>query len=190
MARAGRNGRVRFNAVMSKMTRTETKPTCRKMSPNEWVVEVVKKSVGARAQDGVLSKEDIVGDVLLSLLDQGGFNWEEEEIVVFARKMARAMTMKHAFRVERHREGFGFDGDEQFAIELRQVTEPFQEISYRAKEAVGFLNAIPTNSRAVLKILCDGGNPIDIAEEFGVSPVAAITLIKEAREHINRVDPA
>lgn len=191
MRPSSRNKRVQRNATFKKITgEVDERPTAPKRSREEWVIRCVSRFIGTRKD--LVTADDLASDILMELLDAGGFSWDEEEIEQFCRKRTSSMILKCLYRKERPECEFvaGFDdGRASRLIEIAGVSAAHQETHVHASDARRLLRAIPNAQRAAMEILCDGGNPIDVAEELGITAWAAITLIKEAREYVSRVDP-
>lgn len=64
-----------------------------------------------------------------------------------------------------------------------------QEIEYDAGVARRLMEALPDEDRAVLEILVDGGDALDVATELRMKPKQAIQAIRRARRHAGLVDP-
>lgn len=186
---ASRNKRVRVNAGLKGITKTvDDRPTAKRTSKEEWVLRCVARAVGTKGN--FVTADDVASDIILELLDAGGFNWEEEEIERFCRKRAAYMVLRHISRRERSECEFSLQDGEAFNIfNIVAVQRSMQDTVVDAHNAADLLPLLPTQHRAALEILCDGGNPLDVAEELGMTPWDAIVLIKEAREWIGRVGP-
>jgi len=65
-----------------------------------------------------------------------------------------------------------------------------QEMAYDAGVARRLMEALPDEDRAVLEILVDGGDALDVAAELKMKPKQAIQAIRRARRHVGLVDPA
>jgi hypothetical protein len=189
MRRSSRNRRVRINAGLKNITKEwDDRPSSNRRSREQWVIECVTRAIGTRAS--LVTSDDIASDVILELLDSGGFNWDEAEIEQFCKKRVSSLSARILGRREIPECEFINGNDERIPIFERDAIElPKQETCYQAQEAIRLLRQIPSKQRAALEILCDGGNPINVAEELGVTPWEAITLIKEGRLFIDRVDP-
>ena len=192
MRRFSRNARVRVNARMADTVKLiDPRPTSTRRTKEEWVIRRVTEIVGTKAGPGFVRADDVASDIILMLLDAGGFLWEDEEIEDFCRRKAAYMVLQYVSRRERSECEFTFENGEAMRIvDLASFVPAHQMTICEAREAEGFLRAIPKQQRQALEILCDGGNPIDVAEEMGVTPWAAIALIKEGRDYVGRVDPA
>lgn len=188
---ASRKNRVRVNARLSAMARTiDDRPTRNKQSSEQWVITLVTRIVGTKVGVGSICSDDIASDIILQLLDAGGFGWEEEEIIEFCRKKASAALVAFKFRKEVSACEFeNLEGENFFFDKILGSYPPEQDLIVDAKTAMRQVQAIPNQQRQALEILCDGGNPIDVAEEMNITPWLAIKLIKEGREYVDRVDP-
>lgn len=191
LRKTGRNGRVRRNACSRATTLAILdRPNKPKISHEEWVIRLVTQIVGTKRGAGHVMADDIASDVIMLLLDAGGFAWDAEDIEVFCKKAAAKLSSKAFFRQEIPECEFTNVDGQPFEITKLMGSYPApQEIICDSRTAVRRLRAIPDQQRQALEILCDGGNPIDVAEEMNLTPWAAIAIIKEAREYIDRVDP-
>lgn len=183
--------RRRWNAITGQMVGHDDGRLCgSKISKEQWVVQIVTRIVGTKAGEGFVTADDVVSDILLKLLDAGGFSWEEKDIEDFCRRKASYAVLRYLRRKERNecefsnRDGEGFD-----IISIAGTHPARQELAFEAQEALGLLRALPSQHRAALEILCGGGNPINVADELGLTPWDAVRVIKEAREYVHRVDP-
>lgn len=185
----GRNKRVRVNARMASITREEDgRPTSKRITKEQWVINCVTRAVGTRKN--IVTADDVASDIIMELLNEGGFNWEEEEIEEFCRKKTACLALKALYRKERSECEFSLgDSGELSIIDLLSISRAMQETVVDAHSAAALLPLLPNRQRAALEILCDGGNPLDVAEEMGIAPWDAIVLIKEARDWIRRVGP-
>lgn len=185
--------RKRWNAICGQMAKVvDERPTRKRISREQRIIECVTRAIGTRNKS-LVTADDVASDIILELLNVGGFLWEMEKIEEFCRARTRAMGLRCLGRRERPECEFvtADDGAGSFSIiDLAGVTVANQELHIHAKEAAALLHNIPTAQRTALEILCDGGNPIDVAEEMGVTPWEAVTLIKEGRLYVGRVDPA
>lgn len=190
---ASRNGRVRVNASMKNVAKIQDlRPTANRQSKEQWVLNCVARIVGTKRGEGFVQADDVASDIILALLDVGGFNWEEDDIERFCRKKAAYMVLQYLGRRERSECEFSVEGDDGTLspiLTVLAVERAMQETILEAKEAASLLPLLPNAHREALEILCDGGNPIDVAEELNIRPWDAIVLIKEAREYIRRVGP-
>lgn len=191
-----RNRRVKRNAGLKALTRDDDgRPIHNRKSREQWVIACVTRAVGTRGGPGFVQADDVASDIILMLLNAGGFLWEEEEIERFCRKKAAFMVLKHMARREKSECEFtvdGEDGELPPLLDILAVERAMQETIFEAHAAASLLPLLPllpNKHRQALEILCDGGNPIDVAEEMGLRPWDAIVLIKQAREYIDRVGP-
>lgn len=190
-----RNKRALRNAGLKNLSKnSDDRPSSNKKSKEEWVIRVATNVVGARGGKDFVSSDDVVSDIILGLLDAGGFNWDEDEIVHFCRKKAMYYVQDYLGRREVSEcnlvKGGGIDHKKEFRLtDIKWSQEATQPTYVDAHDAYRRLQAIPDQHRLALEILCGGGNPIDVAEEMGLTPWAAIALIKEARQYVDRVDP-
>lgn len=186
-----RNRRVVRNAGLKNITKQyDDRPSGDRISKEQWVITVVGRIVGTKAGDGFVTADDIASDIILMLLDAGGFNWEMEEIEDFCRRKASYAVLRYLGRKERNEcEFVSADGEKIPIWELAGSVDAMQELVFDAHEAVALLPSLPTKHRMALEILCDGGNPIDVADELSVTPWDAVKLIREARDYIDRVGP-
>jgi DNA-directed RNA polymerase specialized sigma24 family protein len=191
MRPSSRNKRVLRNASYKNVAKAlDMRPTGKRVSKEEMVIRIATRVVGTKMGDCFVQADDVISDILLELLDAGGFNWEEGKIEDFCRKKASYKVLKYVCRRERSECEFSnADGEERFIIREAGSVSPPQDNYVDARNAVRCLRAIPDRQRQALEILCGGGNPINVAEEMGITPWAAITLIKEGREYVDRVDP-
>jgi hypothetical protein len=193
---ASRNNRVIKNSNLKALTKQflpfQDKP---KISKEEWVIQQAIIAVGKKGGFGFVQADDLVSDILLDLLNAGGFAWGRDEIQSFCKKRATWVVHKYLYRQEIAECEFGvsepdYDG-EVFSMENLGGSVPaLQPLVVDCNTWRQRLKALPDKQRLALEILCDGGNPIDVAEELGVKPWEAITLIREGREWLHRVDPA
>lgn len=199
---SSRNRRVRSNAASVKTCNAvnnsarlpfDWKP---KLTKEEWVVQAATAAVGKRAGFGFVQADDLVSDIILMLLNEGGFSWDEAEITAFCKKKSQWMVERWRSRreiseCEFKKDNEGSEGDfNDFFEDLSGSVQALQPLIIDCNTWRGRLRAIPLEQRQALEILCDGGNPIDVAEEMGITPWKAIALIREGRDYIHRVDPA
>lgn len=187
MRPSSRNGRVRQNARSKKNIGSPSQKPKSKITRDGWVLIIAADALGTGSADGLLHKEDVLSEVLVRLLDAGGFSWEEEEIREYCKNQARKMWFRHKFRPERPESEFETEETEGWH-RARGISLPFQEISFMANESIHILSNLPSSHREALETLADGGNPVEVAEEQGISVSEAIRLIKEARSYVSRVD--
>lgn len=185
-----RRSRVRWNANMKRMTYTEVESYREKMTHEEWALMIATNAVGTGSRDGTLHREDVLSDILLKLIDAGGMRWDAEQITEFCQSEARKILTKHFWRVEKPEAEFSNEDFIQSVLDTRSHQIAMQELIFIARESAGLVRALPTPHRLALETLIDGGNPVEIAEEQGISVAHAITLIKEARAYVSRIDPA
>lgn len=187
--RVNRNRRASLNANLKNITREwDERPIKNRTTKEEWVIRRVTEIVGTKAGLGFVKADDVASDVILALLEAGGFGWEEDEIETFCRKKAAYMVLKYLSGKECSEcEFVSADGRRVDICDWAQSTPAMQETIIDARYHERCLRAIPDRQREALEILCDGGNPIDVAEEMGITPWAAIALIKEGRDYIDRV---
>ena len=184
-----RNRRVQRNARLKRITQNDATTPKRTMTREEWVIRTVTNIVGSKAGSGFVKADDMVSDIILELLDAGGFLWPEDDIKHFCFNRTKYMISKYLRKKEKSECEFIADGSEQFSIvDISQSTPAMQDICVDAGNAYRRLQRIPNIQRQALEVLCDGGNPIDVADELGVTPWAAVALIKEGREYVSRVD--
>lgn len=192
LRRTSRNGRVRTNAYLKAATKNvDERATRNRTSREEWVVHLVTRVLGSNAS--YVEGDDVASDIIFELLNNGGFSWDEEEIEIFCRKKMKGMILRMAGKPKEVREcdiALGGDFAEGSSIieRLLGATHANQENVVDAKIWAARLRSIPDQQRLALEILCDGGNPIDVAKEMEIDPWAAITLIKEGRRYIHMVD--
>lgn len=159
----------------------------RSKDPGADVIAAVRKV----ADIARIGDDEVVGDVLLYLVTNDGLDWPLERIraCTWTRiRHYRSARFKRSLREVRDERISEFDdGDDlsSFALLLSRYSSP--EVCCEAGMALSLLAKIPEQSRAALAILIDGGSPIDVAAEMGVSVPLAITLIKEARLFVHRV---
>lgn len=185
----GRNGRVRRNAISANTSKNfDGRRALARISNEQWVVTFVTAVVGTAAGYGHVKSDDIASDIILELLNAGGFGWDADEIETFCRKRAYLEVKRYKCRVERSECHFVAEDGRPIPIASLASRQPAMQPTFvEAMEAAELLRKIPNAQRAALEILCDGGNPIDVAEEMGITPWAAIALIKEGREYVHRV---
>jgi hypothetical protein len=186
--------RVRTNGFLKRLSgEHDGRPDRARTSKEEWVIRTVAQAVGAKASRNYVGTDDIASDLILELLNIGGFSWDNEEIVAWCRPRARWAVLTHIARRERPECDFEmeklYDGEVSGSIEIMTCIAAPQDVCFDAHRAQALVRALPRKHRTALEILCDGGNPVEVAEEMGVTPWAAIALIREAREYIGRVDP-
>lgn len=186
---ASRNKRVLRNALNKRITRQDDeRPISNRKSKEQWVIECVTRVVGGRGGANFVAADDVASDIILALLDAGGFNWEEDEIIHFCRKRSMYMLAEYHGRRERSECEFAnADGESVPVLELNRHVVADQDTHVDASLAAERLSRIPNKQREALEILCDGGNPIDVAQELKVKPWEAIALIREGREYVDRV---
>lgn len=165
-------------------------PVRKKISREQWVINLVTRIVGTKAGGGFVQADDVASDIILLLLNEGGFSWEEDEIERFCHKKAAYMVRRYTGRKEQSECEFSTADGEEFSIfSIIGTSKAMQEICFEANEAYQLLQALPRLQRRALEILCGGGNPINVAEELGVTPWNAVRIIKEGRDYLRRVDP-
>lgn len=123
--------------------------------------------------------DDILSDILLTLHEKGAENWHPGQIFRYALRCAH--QSEHPFEVA------VTDDDPIWKISSRAPA--MQEIAYDAGVARRLMEALPDEDRAVLEILVDGGDALDVAAELRMNPKQAIQAIKRARRHAGLVDP-
>jgi DNA-directed RNA polymerase specialized sigma24 family protein len=191
-----RNRRVEFNAHMKNITKVH-KPSPKQRlwgSREEMVIHWATVAVGSRAGPGFVRADDLVSDILLELLDAGGFAWDEEDVRAFCFKRSFFMVRQYLGRRERSACEFtdehpDADGGSYVSQLMGGRTPARQHTQAYAAQMLTFLDALPEQHRKALLVLCDGGNPIDVADELDVDPPMAIAIIKEARRYIHEVEP-
>ena len=136
----------------------------------------VKRKIPADHKD----HDDILSDILLTLYEKGAENWHPGQIFRYALRCAH--QSEHPFEIAAN------DDDPIWKISSR--TPAMQEIAYDASVARRLMEALPDEDRAVLEILVDGGDALDVATELKMKPKQAIQAIRRARRHAGLVDPA
>lgn len=197
LRRSGRNSRVKYNGIMKKATGVyDERPTKNKISREEFMINAATVAVGKRAGFGFVQADDLVSDIILMLLDAGGVNWSDEEIKDFCRKKSQWMVERWKSRREIsecefiNSSPFGSEDVSSVLEDMSGWVPAMQDLIIDCKTWRGRLMALPLEQRTALEILCDGANPIEVADEMGITPWKAIALIREARDWIHRVDPA
>lgn len=198
---ASRNGRVRVHAYMRNITKEE-KPNVYRgewKSSEEMVIHWATEAVGKRAGKGFVQADDLVSDIILELLDAGGFSWPEDDIKDFCRKRSQWMVERYKgrreisecqmFKENNSIDAIGDEGEFGALAAVSGTYPPRQHLEAYASQMKACLDALPDQQRRALLILCDGGNPVEVAEELEVTPWLAITIIKEGRRYIHEVEP-
>ena len=174
----------------------DERPTKNKISREEFMINAATVAVGKRAGFGFVQADDLVSDIILMLLDAGGVNWSDEEIKDFCRKKSQWMVERWKSRREIsecefiNSSPFGSEDVSSVLEDMSGWVPAMQDLIIDCKTWRGRLMALPLEQRTALEILCDGANPIEVADEMGITPWKAIALIREARDWIHRVDPA
>lgn len=136
----------------------------------------VKRRIPADHKD----HDDILSNVLLALHEKGAEDWHPGQIFRYALRCAH--RSEHPFEIAVN------DDDPIWKISSRAPA--MQEIAYDAGVARRLMEALPDEDRAVLEILVDGGDALDVAAELRMKPKQAIQAIRRARRHAGLVDPA
>lgn len=195
---ASRNNRVRVHANLKNIAKVN-KPNLyfeRWKSKEDMVIHWATIAVGTRAGRGFVRADDVVSDILLELLDAGGFDWTEEEVRSFCFKRSHFMVRAYlaerevsACELSKDSNYSDFDGGSYADQFIKGIYPPRQHLQAYANQMRKCLFALPDHQKKALLILCDGGNPIDVSEELGVTPALAITIIREARRFVHMVEP-
>jgi hypothetical protein len=121
-----RNRRVVRNAGLKEITKDrDDRPTANRGSKEQWVINCVMRVVGTKAGPGFVQADDVASDIILMLLDEGGFNWEEEDIERFCRKKAAYMVLQYVSRRERSECEFSLETDDGVLASLMDRPEPY-----------------------------------------------------------------
>jgi len=132
----------------------------------------------------------VASDCLLALFEVGGLRWQEDEIIRFCRKFVSKALVKFSYKREISEcEFLVLDKDGVVIKEFlpAHTVLPTQELHVDASMAMRSYNMLPDVDKRVLAILIDGGTPIDICQEMGLEPWAAIEALKTARSNARRV---
>ena len=158
-------------------------PQKKQFARYEFVFWIVRKICDRVVVNG--SEES--GAVLTALWERGGFDWEAERIESFTWRFMRNAQLSESQRLTKHSpiaESLEY-GEEGWVLPDGHHSSP--EVCAQASEARGLLLLLPTRSREALEILIDGGSPLDVATEFGVTPWEAVEIIKQARYEVTRL---
>lgn len=157
------------------------------------VIGLVGRIVGSRGGAGFVVADDFVSDILLGLLNAGGFAWDDAEIASFCRKKCAYMVLAHRSRREISDCEFKSENDDGSPINVVQdviaIKRANQELAFEAMQAAALLALLPDKHRMALEILAGGGTPLDVAQDLELKPWDAIVLIKEARQYLDRGGP-
>jgi hypothetical protein len=157
------------------------------------IIGLVTRIVSARGGAGFVVADDFVSDILLELLNVGGFSWDNAEIASLCRKKCAYMVLAQLGRREISSCEFKSENDDGSPINALQdviaIKRANQELAFEAMQAAALLAMLPDRHRMALEILAGGGTPLDVAQDLNVKPWDAIVLIKEARQYIDRVGP-
>lgn len=122
--------------------------------------------------------DDILSDTVLALFEKSAETWRPGQVYRYALQCAH---------VRQHHAEIAMDDNPAWKISTRSPA--LQEIAYDAGIASRLLAALPNKDREVLEILADGGDVLDVATELHMSARNALTAIRRARHHAERVDP-